>query len=632
MSEAQSQELDLNINNWGVSDLYQLFNLPRNASTEEVADTTDSIIEKQTEGAVKYFLQLARDKIIEAQAESLDDDEFNTNTRQQTMDWFQNQYLQSDNANQSNKVTSRQHKVEIFDDENGHFQMKQTRLGVNQTYQLPYAQGTINPNLKNQVERIVMVDSQYRTNIFPYANQDVNNPSFNTDFTFTLSENLQNVVEMKLDAVNIPKTWYNFDSFYGNVCFLVQNLDPLAGVPRGVGSPGLGRSGSRLVYVKPGNYTTQSLVDCVMKQLQPGWPDGPEPDDPPVMDLVFNYDSDQNKFLFQYFPATYALANPEVGALGSQGNVVTGTNPNNPDAQPPEYLIPVTNMSGGTVFDPSAATFIEANRLLGGDTEVGYKITFFREPGFSTEEEPPILDSGNQPQWDSFGDGYVCQSCSNTSMYANSNFGWSAGWRITPSDEDNSVSLNVYNFFNFPGKESMSIAHAAPQMEPISNLLIVIDDFQKNRLNTGVVSAVQPNQKLAIPEYITYDNIDCSGLETGNATSIFSKTAPRKLTQAQLYTLNTIIENRSQRRNRNAAPTTSDTFCIIPVEASRETRTAYNNIVLYGNQLSNYTRSYFGPVQIERLRARLIDDKGNLVNLNGRDWSFTLIMKQLYQY
>ena len=91
MSEAQSQELDLNINNWGVSDLYQLFNLPRNASTEEVADTTDSIIEKQTEGAVKYFLQLARDKIIEAQAESLDDDEFNTNTRQQTMDWFQNQ-------------------------------------------------------------------------------------------------------------------------------------------------------------------------------------------------------------------------------------------------------------------------------------------------------------------------------------------------------------------------------------------------------------------------------------------------------------------------------------------------------------------------------------------------------------
>ena len=43
-------------------------------------------------------------------------------------------------------------------------------------------------------------------------------------------------------------------------------------------------------------------------------------------------------------------------------------------------------------------------------------------------------------------------------------------------------------------------------------------------------------------------------------------------------------------------------------------------------------RVYFGPVSIERLRITLLDDKGNILNLHGHDWSFTLIADQLYQY
>jgi len=35
-------------------------------------------------------------------------------------------------------------------------------------------------------------------------------------------------------------------------------------------------------------------------------------------------------------------------------------------------------------------------------------------------------------------------------------------------------------------------------------------------------------------------------------------------------------------------------------------------------------RIYFGP-DISRMRVVLRDDKGNIVNLNGADWSFSLI-------
>ena len=51
-----------------------------------------------------------------------------------------------------------------------------------------------------------------------------------------------------------------------------------------------------------------------------------------------------------------------------------------------------------------------------------------------------------------------------------------------------------------------------------------------------------------------------------------------------------------------------------------------------GRALSQNTRVYFGPVDIIRLGIRLVDDKGNTVNLNNADWSFTLLVEQLYQF
>ena len=54
--------------------------------------------------------------------------------------------------------------------------------------------------------------------------------------------------------------------------------------------------------------------------------------------------------------------------------------------------------------------------------------------------------------------------------------------------------------------------------------------------------------------------------------------------------------------------------------------------ILFGPQLEANARTYFGPVNIDRMRVRLLDDKGNLVNLNDVDWSFSLLVEQLYQY
>jgi hypothetical protein len=52
----------------------------------------------------------------------------------------------------------------------------------------------------------------------------------------------------------------------------------------------------------------------------------------------------------------------------------------------------------------------------------------------------------------------------------------------------------------------------------------------------------------------------------------------------------------------------------------------------FSGSLQDNPRIYFGPVNIDRLRVRLVDDMGRTVNLHGVDWSITLISENLYQY
>ena len=46
--------------------------------------------------------------------------------------------------------------------------------------------------------------------------------------------------------------------------------------------------------------------------------------------------------------------------------------------------------------------------------------------------------------------------------------------------------------------------------------------------------------------------------------------------------------------------------------------------------LESNTRVYLGPIDVEKLRIKLMDDKGNILDLNGLDWSFSFIAEHLF--
>ena len=68
-------------------------------------------------------------------------------------------------------------------------------------------------------------------------------------------------------------------------------------------------------------------------------------------------------------------------------------------------------------------------------------------------------------------------------------------------------------------------------------------------------------------------------------------------------------------------------FAVIPLNVNN--LTSGDLFVKDGPTLSEQQRSYFGPVDIQRITVKLLTDKGNLVNLNGADWSFSFVCEQL---
>jgi hypothetical protein len=164
-----------------------------------------------------------------------------------------------------------------------------------------------------------------------------------------------------------------------------------------------------------------------------------------------------------------------------------------------------------------------------------------------------------------------------------------------------------------------------------SYLVLVLDDFNQNHVNNGIVYISELSKKLSIPNYYRPDlPHTCITTSTKKITSLLPS-APRTLTQAQMYAANEIIKNREQDTNyRSKPPSSSNAIALIPLKVSG---TGFGDVyVEFGGTLQDNKRTYFGPVNIERFRVKLLDDKGDVVNLNGGDWSFTLISDNLYQY
>ena len=184
---------------------------------------------------------------------------------------------------------------------------------------------------------------------------------------------------------------------------------------------------------------------------------------------------------------------------------------------------------------------------------------------------------------------------------------------------DTTVSVNLFNYF-----------------------LICLDDYNQNHLNDGLVTLTPKITEIQLPSYANRTNYICdpvTGSLTYNTNTVNNITNS-KLTQNQIYSLteianskrsSSIISNSSNitAKGYGSGPFVKDVFGIIPMKtAGLANGSVY---VEFGGTLQNQERTYFGPVNIHRMSIKLVSDRGDVLDLNGSNWSFSLICEQLYQ-
>jgi hypothetical protein len=102
-----------------------------------------------------------------------------------------------------------------------------------------------------------------------------------------------------------------------------------------------------------------------------------------------------------------------------------------------------------------------------------------------------------------------------------------------------------------------------------------------------------------------------------------------RLTSKQTYAANQILTAKQNKISQSSnGPFVQDIFGLIPIKTAG--LSPGQSYVEFGGTLQSQERLYFGPVNIRRMSVKLINDKGSVLDLNGVNWSFSLIAEQLY--
>ena len=231
---------DLNIDDYNIDSLIELFELPKPINPEVVLSKLDGLVTKFSDlnnPEFVEFLEQARNKLLSS-----------INPQQQIPRAFQDsddETLASDvldneywNNNKSENIPNRKDMTRIVTQQ-PYSILQRERLNIQQQKDIEFVQGQLNPDLKNTFIRLLNIDSHYREIVdisqnlcappdSPAAgvtnwkglvrknNLELDSPS---NFTFDLSEPLSNVEEIQLNDVQIPRAWYVFDVAYGTNSF-----------------------------------------------------------------------------------------------------------------------------------------------------------------------------------------------------------------------------------------------------------------------------------------------------------------------------------------------------------------------------------------------------------------------------
>ena len=545
-------------------------------------------------------------------------DEAQAKLSEDSSELWQTEYTQPTNPGGNRNRTNRVQQVQVSNDEDENFVMFRNKLNVATVHPSSQLQGDINPNMRNTIVRTANIDSQYRHVLFDNSkNTDIDEPVYTpaTDFTLELSEPLRNVLSIKLHSIHIPVTWYSFSKYIGNTCIEIDNLDRVLG----------------------------NIVD---------------PDETSTLDM---YDSSANEIILdEDFPG-FVASSPSDVILPTCNCIPDGNYTADALIQALNKIFVVSDSSGNSLGGYISFTLNTVSKkvTIHNESNFSLRIYFFKPYGvvggtYTWNNKTNIWEKATGSN------GQQCILGCVKQAFTNNNLGWSLGFRLQPDPTSGFVYLDLKK------KESIE-APATINVNGSPYFTLAVDDYNQNHLNNGMINIIEKSDSIPIPNYYNPNEKDNTIVGSGvpgvnnNSTPVIvgphtdddisqacairenprnrkipfitkNIYAPRRLTNAQIYSVNEIISNRGKPRIRVPPPSTPNILAHIPLKNVGTLIADGSTYIEYGSSLHVHARTYFGPVNIRKLHVQLFDDKGILVDLNGNDWSFTLIVEQLYQY
>ncbi len=222
---------DLNIENYTKNELIGMFELPehfdRNIVEIKESKLRESIlknkeIKKDTQVQTINFLAKAKNII-------LNEPKQNNSFQQKIEDFYNSNY---------------ELKSSKLEDTDEHMVQVRPEKPYLSSYPSEFFPGIINPIKKRTIKKNLNIDTRFRDNY--YVNSS-------TNFNLSVASNITDVLQMQLNSIELPTTYYAISKQYGNNYFSITIND--------------GSISNTVIEIPDGNYTQQTIMNIINLQL-----------------------------------------------------------------------------------------------------------------------------------------------------------------------------------------------------------------------------------------------------------------------------------------------------------------------------------------------------------------------------
>ena len=217
--------------------------------------------------------------------------------------------------------------------------------------------------------------------------------------------------------------------------------------------------------------------------------------------------------------------------------------------------------------------------------------------------------------------------------------GWILGFRAYTSYIIRDLDTTVSQYVVKSGTNVTLTGDTTISTNLFNYLLLSLNDYNQNHLNDGLITVAPRDTFIQPSSYTNRSNFVCDPNTGELVYNTANDQQTKRLTQNQIYSVTQIANSKNVSNiitstevtgnSFGTGPFEKDVFGLIPLKLSGLRNG--DSYVEFGGTLQNQERTYFGPVNIKRMTVKLKTDRGNVLDLNGSNWSFSLVCEQLYR-